>query len=65
MAVGGVHYYKCDVTDFAAIQKVAAEIKSAHGAPSVLINNAGVGKPTQTLHSSRRGLTAVNKPTAS
>ena len=39
-----VHYYKCDITDFDALQSLAAEIKSTHGNPSVLINNAGIGQ---------------------
>lgn len=38
-------FYKCDLSDFDAVQLATAEIKSTHGNPSVLINNAGIGKP--------------------
>ncbi|KAL3424996.1 short-chain dehydrogenase [Phlyctema vagabunda] len=42
-----VYYYKCDITSPATIASVAATIRSEVGAPTVLINNAGVarGKP--------------------
>ena len=38
-----VYYYKCDITDSAAVIAVAASIRERHGNPSVLINNAGIG----------------------
>lgn len=41
--VPGVFYYKCDITDSAAVTKVAASVREQHGNPSVLINNAGLG----------------------
>ena len=41
--VPGVHYYLCDLTDTAAITRVANTIRREHGNPSVLINNAGIG----------------------
>ena len=44
--VRDVHFYKCDVTDFDALIKLCGEIKRTHGDPSVLINNAGIGKST-------------------
>jgi len=37
-----IHYYKCDVTDPDTVNKVAAQIRSEHGDPSILINNAGI-----------------------
>lgn len=50
-----IHYYKCDVTDPDAVNRVASLIQSSHGDPSILINNAGIAfdslildcKPTQ------------------
>jgi len=39
----GVHFYQLDVTSTSQISTVAAEIRAAHGDPTVLINNAGIG----------------------
>jgi NAD(P)-dependent dehydrogenase (short-subunit alcohol dehydrogenase family) len=39
-----VEYYQVDLTDFAAIESTAEEIRKQHGDPTVLINNAGVGE---------------------
>ena len=39
-----VYYYRCDLTDFGAISSTTAAIKNRHGNPTVLINNAGIGK---------------------
>jgi short-subunit dehydrogenase len=36
--------YPVDLTDHAAVERVAQEIIRAHGAPEMLINNAGVGR---------------------
>ena len=44
--VPGVHYYQIDLTDFAAIESTAEEIRRQHGNPTVLVNNAGIGKPS-------------------
>lgn len=40
----GVHYYHSDISDFDALASLCDEIKSTHGNPSVLINNAGIGQ---------------------
>jgi all-trans-retinol dehydrogenase (NAD+) len=37
-----IHYYKCDVTSVDAVNATAEAIRSEHGNPSILINNAGV-----------------------
>ncbi|TKA79467.1 hypothetical protein B0A55_04211 [Friedmanniomyces simplex] len=37
-----IHYFRCDITDPAAVQRLAADIRRAHGDPSLLVNNAGV-----------------------
>jgi NAD(P)-dependent dehydrogenase (short-subunit alcohol dehydrogenase family) len=42
-SVPGVHFYRCDVTDTAAVEDVCKEIRQAHGEVTVLINNAGIG----------------------
>jgi len=39
----GIHFYEADVTSSAQIAKAATEIRKAHGNPTVLINNAGIG----------------------
>ncbi|KAG4432036.1 hypothetical protein IFR05_012475 [Cadophora sp. M221] len=39
----GIHFYQCDVTSSSDISAAAAEIRKAHGDPTVLINNAGIG----------------------
>ncbi|KAK0117713.1 hypothetical protein ONS95_012042 [Cadophora gregata] len=39
----GIHFYQCDVTSSSEIKSTAAEIRKAHGEPTVLINNAGIG----------------------
>ncbi|KAK2791471.1 hypothetical protein FQN53_002580 [Emmonsiellopsis sp. PD_33] len=38
-----VTFYKADVTSPTSLQAVANQIRTAHGDPTVLINNAGVG----------------------
>jgi NAD(P)-dependent dehydrogenase (short-subunit alcohol dehydrogenase family) len=42
-SVPGVHFYRCDVTDTAAVEDICKEIRQAHGEATVLINNAGIG----------------------
>ncbi|EMD00883.1 hypothetical protein BAUCODRAFT_118611 [Baudoinia panamericana UAMH 10762] len=37
-----ITYYRCDITDQSAVKELAAQVKEAHGAASILINNAGV-----------------------
>jgi all-trans-retinol dehydrogenase (NAD+) len=37
-----IHYYKCDITSVEAVNAAAEAIRSEHGNPSILINNAGV-----------------------
>ncbi|KIV82193.1 hypothetical protein PV11_04320 [Exophiala sideris] len=49
--IPGVHYYQLDVTDFAAIESTAEQIRREHGNPTVLINNAGVASATKIIDS--------------
>lgn len=46
-----MHYFKCDVTSPAAIAAAAADIRSALGQPTVLINNAGAARGKTILDS--------------
>jgi all-trans-retinol dehydrogenase (NAD+) len=41
--VADVHFYKCDITDTTAVERVCHEIRQSHGEATVLINNAGIG----------------------
>ncbi len=38
--LASAHAYACDVTDAAALDRVYAEVKAAHGAPQVIVHNA-------------------------
>ncbi|KAF2274224.1 dehydrogenase/reductase SDR family member 8 precursor [Westerdykella ornata] len=40
---GNIHYFKCDITDPAAVRETAKRIQATVGTPSILINNAGIG----------------------
>lgn len=46
-----VTYYNCDITSTAAISTVANTIRTVHGAPTILINNAGVARGKTILDS--------------
>jgi all-trans-retinol dehydrogenase (NAD+) len=37
-----IKFFKCDITDPTAVYAVAESVKSSLGAPSILINNAGI-----------------------
>jgi NAD(P)-dependent dehydrogenase (short-subunit alcohol dehydrogenase family) len=41
---------ECDVTDYASVEKAAAQVTKELGRPTVLVNNAGVGAFSQPLH---------------
>jgi len=43
-APSNVHYFKCDITSTSAISSVAQEVRDKVGVPTILINNAGVGR---------------------
>jgi all-trans-retinol dehydrogenase (NAD+) len=49
-----VYYYKCDITSPATISSVAAEIRKDVGAPTILINNAGVARGKNILDASEK-----------
>ncbi|KAK6518916.1 hypothetical protein TWF281_003606 [Arthrobotrys megalospora] len=37
-----IHFYPCDISDFAALSTTAAEIRKSHGDPTVIILNAAI-----------------------
>lgn len=39
-----IHYYQCDLSDTSLVKTTCARIKSEIGHPTVLINNAGLGR---------------------
>lgn len=47
-------YYKCDITSPSTISSVASEIRKDVGAPTVLINNAGVVRGKNILDASEK-----------
>lgn len=51
-----IHYYHCDITDREAVMQLAETVRSAHGDPSILINNAGVAYEHSLLDASEKGL---------
>ncbi|KAJ5038689.1 uncharacterized protein L3040_006369 [Drepanopeziza brunnea f. sp. 'multigermtubi'] len=53
-APSNVYYYKCDITTPAAISSVANEIRRDVGAPTVVINNAGVARGKNILEASEK-----------
>lgn len=59
--MSGVHYYKCDLTDTDAIVSISAQIRNAHGTPSVLINNAGIGWGKTVLDTTNEEVEAIVK----
>lgn len=39
-----MHFFQCDITNSAAVHDCAVAIKAELGTPSILLNNAGIGK---------------------
>lgn len=44
-----VVFYQCDLTSRDAVHSAAQAIRSDHGSPSILINNAGIGNSSSIL----------------
>ena len=40
--IDGMHYFQCDVSQHQAMKKCSEKIFNKHGAPDILINNAGI-----------------------
>jgi all-trans-retinol dehydrogenase (NAD+) len=57
-----VTFYHCDITDLDAVHETCKQIRTRHGDPSVLINNAGVAAPGPSiLESTNAGTERVIK----
>ncbi|KAF3920643.1 hypothetical protein ABW21_db0205531 [Orbilia brochopaga] len=41
-SLANVYWYQCDVTDYDRVSDIAKQIRSDHGDPTVLVNNAGI-----------------------
>lgn len=54
-----IRYYKCDITSRDAIRTTAEAVRSDLGAPSILINNAGIGNRWNILDISHEELTKL------
>jgi all-trans-retinol dehydrogenase (NAD+) len=52
-------FYYCDLASAEAITTVAGDIRSQHGNPTVLINNAGTVNRTPLLHTSDEALNRI------
>ena len=44
-----VHHIECDISSAAAIEKVAQEVKTTYGDPTVVVMNAGVAIPSTII----------------
>jgi NAD(P)-dependent dehydrogenase (short-subunit alcohol dehydrogenase family) len=42
-SIAGAHPFACDVSDEAAMERLAGSVLAEHGAPQIVINNAGIG----------------------
>ncbi|KAI9167865.1 Dehydrogenase RED2 [Paramyrothecium foliicola] len=49
-----VHFYKCDITDHAALKSVAERIRIEVGEPSIVVANAGICRGKALLDASER-----------
>ncbi|KAJ4295482.1 hypothetical protein N0V90_007495 [Kalmusia sp. IMI 367209] len=44
-----VSFYQCDLTSRDAVHRAAEALRSDHGSPSILVNNAGIGNSSSIL----------------
>ncbi len=54
-----IHYFRCDITSPEEVAKVAQSITEILGHPSILVNNAGIARPSRILDTPRRDLQRV------
>ncbi|MDH5598282.1 MAG: SDR family oxidoreductase [Cyclobacteriaceae bacterium] len=62
-SIEGMHYFQCDVSKHQAMRKCSEKIFNQHGAPDILINNAGiahVGNVERTFEEDFDRVYAVN-----
>ena len=55
----GVSFYQCDISSVPQVRNVAARIRENHGHPTMLINNAGIGRVGTVLEKSEADIRAV------
>lgn len=48
-AVPNIHYFECDVSSQPLVFDAAEKVRKSLGKPSILINNAGIGRPYTIL----------------
>lgn len=51
-----VHFYRCDITDRAAVMEMKDNIKKDHGDVTILVNNAGLAFAHHTLNATESNL---------
>ncbi|KAI9691407.1 MAG: hypothetical protein M1820_009679 [Bogoriella megaspora] len=51
-----LHYYRCDLTDYSALQTVASSIEKDVGEPTVVVANAGICRGRSILDSTPRDI---------
>lgn len=54
-----VSFYRCDISSRDAVHMAAEAIRSDHGSPSILVNNAGIGNANSILEVSPERLRAM------
>lgn len=57
--VEGVYAVKCDVTDDASVEAALAEVSDVHGAPEVVVYNAGIVRDTLLVRMTEQDYRAV------
>jgi len=55
----GVQFFKCDITSVDEVKRAAAEVRSSLGAPSILLNNAGIADAHNILDATPEWLRKV------
>jgi short-subunit dehydrogenase len=59
VAESKITYIKCDVTSPSSIAAAAGEVRALLGEPSILVNNAGVGRPHSIVDTSTEWATKI------
>ncbi|KAF2739804.1 NAD(P)-binding protein [Polyplosphaeria fusca] len=54
-----IRFYQCDITSRDAVRQTGEAIRSHHGAPTILINNAGIGNANSILDVTPARLRAI------
>lgn len=58
-AVSNVAFFKCDVTEPSSIGEASRQLRLKWGDPSILINNAGIGKPAPLIDTPNEFVTKI------